>query len=424
MFDRIAKTAFFLGFACLLFLVGYAVRSKEAWPDPILQRANAAFDALRMVYLQVSYVHPARGPESGVTVHDPARVQPGLTMVPLYRDGAFEVQLLELDGRLAHRWRASLTEVFGDRPPHIQMQGDPREMRMRGANVLPNGDLIFTFEGATFPYGGGLVRLDKDSNVMFRLARNTHHAVHLAKDGTMWVQAPPDFPVKEAFFEDLILDVAADGTVLKEISIMKALQSARGIVQHRIRSEDPTHLNDVELVTAEIAARFPMLKEGWLVASLRDVHALIAIDPEREAVTWTLTGPFLFQHDVDFLDDGTLLVFDNRGGSESRGKSRILQIDPATQEIVWRYEGTAERPFYSEAWGAQQLLPNGNVLISESFGGRVFEITRGPEPQIVWEFINRLSDAEAENSVGVVESAARYSPGELPFLKPVINVAK
>lgn len=429
MLDRIAKTAFFLGLSCLLFLAGYAIRSKEIWPDPILQRANAALDSLRNVYLQVSYRHPARGPQQGITVLDKARAQPGLTMVALYRGGAFEVQLLELDGRVAHRWQASLGQVFGDRPPHILMQGDPREMRMRGAHVLPNGDLVFTFEGATYPYGGGLVRLDRDSNVVLSLARNTHHLVHLAKDGTMWVPAtrpgtrpPPDFPAKkEGFFEDLILHVAADGTVLKEVSIMKALESAPGIVQHRIRTDDPTHLNDVELVTDEIAARFPMLKAGWLVASLRNVHALIAIDPEREAVTWTLTGPFMFQHDVDLLADGTLLVFDNRGGEG--GQSRILQIDPLSQEIVWSYQGDAQHPFYTEAWGSQQLLPNGNLLICESFGGRVLEVTRGPEPQIVWEFVNRLTDAEATDSVGVIDSATRYTRDELPFLEPVSAAA-
>lgn len=430
MIDRVARLAFFIGCACLVFFAGYLVRSKRLWPDPVIERANAALDAVRKVHLPSSHVHPARGPDDGVTVADISRAQPGLTLMSLYRDGAFEAQLVDLDGQVAHRWRTDFGTVFGDEPPHIIMRGDALDMRWRGAHVLPDGDLVFTFEGATYPYGGGLVRLDKNSNVELKLARNTHHAVHLAADGSMWVPATrvstepaADFPANEqGFFEDLILNVASDGTVLKELSVMRALRSARGLTKNRTRSDDPTHLNDVELVTAEIAARFPMLKEGWLVASLRDVHAIVAIDPAQEAVTWTLTGPFLFQHDVDFLDDGTLLVFDNRGG-ERGDSSRILQIDPKTQEVVWRFEGTPERPFYSEAWGAQQPLPNGNVLITESFGGRVLEVTREAEPKVVWELVNRLSDDEAPGSVGVIESASRYARDELPFIEPVISSA-
>ena len=91
---------------------------------------------------------------------------------------------------------------------------------------------------------------------------------------------------------------------------------------------------------------------------------------------WAMAGSFRRQHDPDLLPNGHILVFDNLGGDPACGRSRILELDPVTQAIVWSYAGCNGDRFYSEAWGEQQLLPNGNVLVTESYGGRVLEVTR------------------------------------------------
>ena len=60
--------------------------------------------------------------------------------------------------------------------------------------------------------------------------------------------------------------------------------------------------------------------------------------------------------------------------------------------------------------GKHQYLPNGNILITESLAGRVFEITSSAK--IVWSYINKLND----NEVYVVEQATRYPKHYLKFL--------
>ena len=50
--------------------------------------------------------------------------------------------------------------------------------------------------------------------------------------------------------------------------------------------------------------------------------------------------------------------------------------------------------FYSRYKSAAQRLPNGNTLITESYCGRMFEVT--PDNEIVWEFINPHNLAERE----------------------------
>jgi hypothetical protein len=97
---------------------------------------------------------------------------------------------------------------------------------------------------------------------------------------------------------------------------------------------------------------------------------------------------------------GHLLVFDNGGssgygfagpiapngvGAFARATSRVLEIDPVTLELVWSY--TAPR-FFSTNISSAQRLANGNTLITEGAGGRVFEVAG--DGAIVWEYMNPL----------------------------------
>ena len=104
---------------------------------------------------------------------------------------------------------------------------------------------------------------------------------------------------------------------------------------------------------------------------------------------WTLSGRFLRQHDPEILPNGHILLFDNLGGvadgrAPPNGRSRILEIDPATQAIVWMYQGgdsPADR-FDCERGGNVQKLPNGNVLVTAAWEERVFEVTGDAHPRI------------------------------------------
>ena len=211
------------------------------------------------------------------------------------------------------------------------------------------------------------------------------------------------------------MKASPEGEVLDEISVLLAMRSMPGLVSPRGDSYDPTHLNDIELVTPELAAVFPMLRAGDLVVSLRNVSAVVAIDPATRQARWAMAGPFRRQHDPDLLPNGNVLLFDNLGDDPACGRSRIVELDPATLAVAWSYDGCNER-FYSEAWGEQQPLPNGNVLITESYAGRVFEVTRKTRPKIVWSWVNRIGETDGKPIGGVVGGSHRFAPGSLPFV--------
>ena len=62
----------------------------------------------------------------------------------------------------------------------------------------------------------------------------------------------------------------------------------------------------------------------------------------------------------------------------------MLEVDPLSDKIVWRYRAPNPRDFFTISKGANQRLPNGNTLITNSDQGQVFEVT--PAGETIWEF--------------------------------------
>jgi hypothetical protein len=159
-----------------------------------------------------------------------------------------------------------------------------------------------------------------------------------------------------------------------------------------------------------------------IIVSSREA-SLLAIIARDGSIVWRLgpnflesdalraIGQIIGQHQAHLIPKGlpgagNLLVFDNGGASGygepsgmaprgvgvfARPSSRVLEIDPVSLAVVWSY--TAGAQFFSSNISGMQRLPNGNTLITEGAGGRVFEVTS--DRQIVWEFMNAPQTAAA-----------------------------
>ncbi len=170
-----------------------------------------------------------------------------------------------------------------------------------------------------------------------------------------------------------------------------------------------------------------------VIVSSREA-SLLAIIARDGSIVWRLgpdflesdatraIGQIIGQHHAHLIPKGlpgagNLLVFDNGGASGygepsgmaprgvgiyARPSSRILEIDPTTLSVVWNY--TAGAQFFSSNISGMQRLPNGNTLITEGAGGRLFEVTS--DRQIVWEFMNPPATA-ASRTPGTIYRAYR-----------------
>ena len=432
--ERLAFLAFIAGLLLIAFLAGFLVTERRLFPSAHLVRLEEAARALwRAYFRETYYVRPAPEGVDGtvpqVRMYDRARMSPGLTLVVGYRGNRFEAWLVDEEGREIHRWKLAFSEAFPT-APHLRWQAPDSRIAWQGVQLLPQGDLLFNFQDTNFPYGSGLVRIDRDSNVVWRLAENTHHDLAFDDEGHLW--APGMSVVDDAtagnrhpwHYEDEILEIAPeDGRVLRRLTVSRSAASFPGLLNITYDSslildaEDPLHLNAVEPLPARIADRFPLFAPGDLLISMRNSNTIAVLDRRSGLVKWALTGLFVRQHDPDWMPNGHILLFDNRGGAPPCSGSRILEIDPVSQQIVWQYDGAPDRCFYSETRGTVELLPNSNVLVADSHSGRVFEVTRETPPRLVWEYFNLLPERkDGKAQVGIVLHAARYARAELPFL--------
>ena len=129
--------------------------------------------------------------------------------------------------------------------------------------------------------------------------------------------------------------------------------------------------------------------DGDLLVSFRNISTLVRIDRKRGTIAWKLGSPPLAgQHCPSLLANGHILIFDNGPHrlDESFPFSRVLEIDPATKAIVWKYQEARPFNFFSPRISNAQRLPNGNTLINEGNFGRMFEVTAAGD--VVWEFVN------------------------------------
>ena len=428
--------------AALLFLTffgGVLVAVADVFPARHIRDAYRAGTAL---YSKLShYSDPlasdlwsvARTPERGVTVHDPDRVHPGLTLFTSpHASGAY---LIAADGSVVHEWHKRFSEVWDASSPVRQPVQD-RQVYLNKARVLPDGGLLGVYIGVgDSPYGYGMVRLDPDSNVLWKNLDRFHHDVDIGPDGRIYALThdyrkakPADTSFEPPLLDDHLVVVSPfDGTTLKKISLLDAVNAStfRRLLWlvPPVSMEDPLHTNGVDVLDREAAATLgahvPVAAEGQVLLSFRELAGgtVALLDVDREIIVWAMRGPWLGQHDPDVLPNGNLLVFDNRGrfGSEE-GQTRVIEVNPGTGALVWSYGEEPTRPLDSPIRGSQQRLPNGNTLITESSAGRLLEVTAAGET--VWEYINPVRDERERDGTEVIPILSWAQRVEIDQLSP------
>ncbi|MFH1867614.1 MAG: arylsulfotransferase family protein [Candidatus Omnitrophota bacterium] len=156
---------------------------------------------------------------------------------------------------------------------------------------------------------------------------------------------------------------------------------------------DYHHLNSIQALPENPLAEDKRFQKGnWLI-SLRNLSLVLILDKDTKKVAWSL-GPeeVEWQHMPRMLSSGNILIFDN--GKSKRRYSRVIELNPATKEIVWEYRADPPESFLCISKGSAQRLPNGNTLIADSQNGRAFEVTK--EKEIVWEWYNPRFDKEGK----------------------------
>jgi hypothetical protein len=351
----------------------------------------------------IGYLTGSRPPGlvTGVTIYDPSRAFEGLNF---YTSGHFPgAVLMDMNGKVLHTWERSFSDVWPDKQADAVSEN---AQYWRYAHLFDNGDVLAIFEGY------GLVKLDKDSNVLWSHYGGEHHDLKVLGDGTICVltrhpsldpRIDPEHPV----MEDFVTFLTSDGKEIRSISILQALARSRyaRLLQGRQPWGDVLHTNAVDVLDGKLSGVHRALRPGNVLVSMRTLSILAVVDMDTGLIDWALAGSWRMQHDPSVLDNGRILMFDNNGNEDM---SRVIEVDPADGGVTWEYKPENPNDFYSQMCGAAQRLPNGNTLATESDAGRVIEITH--DRDIVWEYRNPERAGENDQFVATLFEMTRLSP--------------
>jgi hypothetical protein len=326
-------------------------------PDPVVGFMAAVDDlaGLDDVHEEIEFASP----EEWVEIYRPERSSAGYNLV-LYRRRV--PMLIDMHGEVVHSW------------PKVRAVGRLRLDKEGHLTVIGVDNLVKRYD-----WDGKLIwayALPRDEDL-------PHHDFALLGNGNVLVLAQ-----EVETRSDYLQEVDGRGRVVWEWWPRDHLDEH--FPDRDRRYPDPTHINSVvELPDNRwFDGGDERFRPGNILISARNLNAIFIVDKRRGEIVWKHTDGLDFQHEAQMVPRGVLgaglIVFFNNGyhNLNSYRRSEIRVIDPIEGRLIWSY--SAEN-FFTTVAGVQQVLPNGNLLITSSEGGRAFELT--PDHRVVWQWV-------------------------------------
>jgi hypothetical protein len=188
-----------------------------------------------------------------------------------------------------------------------------------------------------------------------------------------------------------LTEITPEGEKVWEMNLADALDPEWDVISPYTGRSLWPGLNSIELCP-----------DGNLISTSYNLDNVFIWDRATKTVKWRFHNKkkpaqmCSFPHDPHVLDNGNVLFFDNGRfhQAEPNGDpnffppdfSRVVEVNPETDEIEWEYRDEMPCDFYSTYISSCQRLPNGNTLIDEGAIGRFFEVNK--EKEIVWEYLS------------------------------------
>ncbi len=326
------------------------------------------------------------------------------------------VYLIDVGGRPVHRWHVETALQS-----HCQL--------------LSNGNLLYPTRDRSRIEEAGLRELDPAGNVVWEYHCRIDHDFFVAPDGHRFLHTITDH-VAPAVGPELtrhpyVIEIDRKKNLhwewhgdehLAELEAQLG-EDTWNAVRERIEQAYPfdwAHNNTLQRIPENEtferereSDERPIFRPGNIVFSYRSLDVIGVIEYPSGEIVWAW-GPDELdgQHLPHVLANGNLLIFDN--GTE-RGWSRVIELNPRTEEIEWEYTGSPKDAFYSPYISGARRLPNGNTLICEGSKAHLFEVT--PDGDVVWSFVNPYGSAHDRGSI---YRCQRYTDAEVaPLLDEI-----
>jgi len=323
----------------------------------------------------------ARRALQSVTIYKPEKAYNGFTLFAPMTQVPSNVWLIDMQGRFVHRWQMPYAPgVYGI--------------------LLQNGNLLYAGKDPAGPvpdFGGSagvLLEVDWNGNLVWKYEDPylSHDFFRMDNGNTMvlrWTPMPDEIAAKVkggvpgterqgVIWSDVLQEISPDGKVVWEWLAYEHFDPEIDVLCPLCPRDRWGQANACYV-----------MPDGNIIVSYAFMDLIEIVDKATGDIKWRWggAGKLGFQHNPTVLDNGNILLFDNgRHRPLAPDYTRVIEINPTTNEIEWEYKADPPTDFYASFIGGCQRLPNGNTLICEGPKGRFFEVT--PAGETVWEYIN------------------------------------
>lgn len=316
--------------------------------------------------------------------------------------------ITDRQGNIKHTWPLNSKKLWANTSLGRWVEID--DIYPVGLHLYPNGDLLASFQTRNSQqYAVAIVKFNKDGEIIWQRNNQSHHWFSLDESGNIYVPGSntisTSYPLGNTrlslkcsanLHDDVIRIFNPDGELIDEISLLEslsvsgyagALHTGKGIVDYH--NCDVTHLNDVQVLSQEMAAQYPGLTAGDMLISARNINTLAVIDGRTHKIKWLTQGLTIGQHSPSFIGNNKILVFDNKGGSTGLSQISLIDLRRHTKDILAPKSGTqGAKNFDSIVAGHVQLSASKKrLLVTLSMSARVFEIDI-LSGKIIWSYLN------------------------------------
>ena len=315
------------------------------------------------------------------------------------------------DKKILHTWKPPIEKIHEGSQNFTSEYNLKKNYRMQHPLLLANGDLIFS-SGE-----GPLVKIDKCSNYIWSNNRHFHHSIE--KYNEKLIIAPivlnndleKKYPILNHGFALVNIE---DGNIKKEFSVIKILEDNNkiGLLYGVGEFEyDRIHLNDAEVIMKSDE----FFQSGDIMLSSKHLSTVFLYRPKNNSIVWIKTGPWLNQHDVDYLGNGMFSIFGNDTFRYNKVDTHDVFLSENNKIYIYNFKSDKITTLYEKTMteiktptqGLHEILDNGDVFIEDTDN---FRLTRLSKKNKRWDYFNYLG----ENKIGSIHWS-RYLKEDYKF---------
>lgn len=318
----------------------------------------------------------------------------GYLLVSRY-DGELKKSLVEIydlkKRKVIHQYTPDFNEIIKKSPKtknlsNLNNNFNAKRYIMRHPLILRDGSLIFNSSESS------LVRADKCSNIIWINDNLFHHSKEIDDDNNVYVPLTDNKDIESYnnLRQDSISVLSLKGKLLNKYNVINVLRDNNIEPFAAYSGNDPIHLNDIQPALKDTK----YWKKGDLFLSIRSLSLVALYRPSNNKIIWHSFGPWIYQHDVDILNDKEILIFNNNLDSDKKlvnGNNNIIKYNFEENKYTYPFKVFFEKnDIRTRTEGRSEIILENYLLIEETNHGRIIVLNNLGE--VIFGYFNKYNN--------------------------------